>query len=59
MPTHLERQPWPVGVADVDAEPIGDVGHGDALTVDVHPVERAVVDGQPPTLVEPQDQVGA
>jgi hypothetical protein len=53
----LERQPRTVGIADVQAEPIGDVNRRDALIVDIHAVEAAVVDGHPTTLIEAQHQV--
>ncbi len=58
MAADLERQQRPVGVADVELLAVGDVGGGHAATVEEHPVEAAVVDGDPPALVEPQHQMG-
>jgi len=54
----LERQLWSVGVSDVDALPVVDVDHRHPPTVDESPVERTVVDRQPPALVEAQQQMG-
>ncbi len=54
---NVEGQSGPVGIADVQSKAVGDVDHRHALIVDEHPVQAAVVDGQPPALVEPQDQV--
>ena len=55
----LERQLRPVGIADVDALAVVDVDHRHPAAVDESSVERAVVDRQPPALVEAQQQVGA
>ena len=59
MAADLEGQLRTVGVADVEALTVVDVDDGHPPAVDVHPVEAAVVDGDPPALVEPQHQVGA
>jgi hypothetical protein len=50
----LERQQWPVGVSDVDALAVADVDYRHSPAVDVRPVQRTVVDCQPPALVEAQ-----
>lgn len=52
MPAHFEGQLRAVGIADVDLLPVVDVDGGHAAAVDVHPVEAAVVDGDPAALVE-------
>jgi hypothetical protein len=57
LPAHLERQQRTVRVADVDVLAVLDVGGRHAASVDVHPVEAAVVDGYPPALIEPQHEV--
>jgi hypothetical protein len=55
----LEGQLWPVGIPDVDGLAVVDVDDRHPVAVDERPVERAVVDRQPPALVEAQQQVGA
>ena len=55
----LEGQQWPVGISDVDALAVVDVDHRHPAAVDESPVERTVVDRQPPALVEAQQQMGA
>ena len=57
LPADLERQLRAVRVADVDVLAVLDVDGRHPAAVDVHPVEAAVVDRDPPTLVEPQHQV--
>jgi hypothetical protein len=54
-----ESEPRPLGIAHVDALAVVDVDDGHPVTVDVGPVQRAVVDGQPAALIEAQDQVRA
>jgi hypothetical protein len=54
---NFERQLWPIGVSDVDALAVVDVDHRYTAAVDVRPVQRSVVDGQPPTLVEPEQKM--
>ena len=55
----LETQLRPIGIADVEVLTVLQVDRGHAPVVDVHPVEAAVVDGDPPALVEPQHKVCA
>jgi hypothetical protein len=55
----LERKLWPVGISDVESLAVMDVDHGDPAAIDKSPVERTVVDRQPPALVEAQQQMGA
>ncbi len=57
MPTDLEGQLRPVRVADVDDLAVVQIGGRYPAPVDVHAVEAAVVDGDPPALIEPQHQV--
>jgi hypothetical protein len=59
VPPDLETQLGTIGVADVEALTVIEVDGGNSPVVDVHPVEAAVVDGNPPALVEPQHKVGA
>ena len=59
MAAHLESQPRPVGIADVDVQSVVNVDDGHPAAIDVHAVEAAVVDGNPAAVVEPQHQVGA
>ena len=59
MPPHLEDQSRAVGVADVDLLPVLDIHDRHPASVDEHPVETAVVDGDPPALIEPQHQMRA
>jgi hypothetical protein len=58
MAADLEPQQWPVRVADVNLLAVGDVSGGHPAAIEVHPVETAVVNGDPPALLEPQHQVG-
>jgi len=51
----VPADPW--WIADVQAEPVGDVDRRDALIVDEHAVEAAVVDGHPAALIEAQHQM--
>jgi hypothetical protein len=46
-------------VSDVDALAVVNVDDRHPVAVDVGPVQRAVVDRQPPALIEPQYQVRA
>jgi hypothetical protein len=55
----LEGQLWPVGISDVEALAVVDVDHRHPAAVDERPVQRTVVDRQPPALVEAQQKVGA
>jgi hypothetical protein len=55
----LKGQPRPVGISDVDALAVVDVDHRHAVAVHESPIERTVVDCQPPALVEAQQQMGA
>jgi hypothetical protein len=57
MAADLEGQRRAVGIADVDPQAVLDVDDRDATIVHVQAVEAAVVDGDPPALVEPHDQV--
>jgi hypothetical protein len=57
--TDLESKLRPVGIADVDALAVVDVDHRHPPAIDVSPVQRTVVDRQPPALVEPQQQMSA
>ena len=59
VPPDLEPQRRPIGIADVDARAVLDVDHRHPPAVDEGPVERTVVDRQPPALIEPQQQMGA
>jgi hypothetical protein len=59
MPSELEAQPRPVGIADVDALAVLYVNHRHLAAVDESPVQRTVVDRQPPALVEAQQQMRA
>ena len=55
----LETQLWPIGVADVQVLTVLQVDGGYPSVVDVHPVEAAVVDGNPSALIEPQHKMRA
>jgi hypothetical protein len=55
----LEGQLRPVGISNVDALAVVDVDHRHPAAVDESPVERTVVDRQPPALVKAQQQMGA
>jgi hypothetical protein len=57
LPAHLERQLGAVRVADVDVQTVMDVDGRHAAAVDEHAVEAAVVDRDPPALIEPQHEV--
>ena len=57
VPAHLETQLGAVRIADVDALAVLDVDGRHPASVHVHAVEAAVVDRDPPALVEPQHQV--
>jgi hypothetical protein len=59
LPAHLERQLGAVRVSDVDAHTVLDIDGRHPASVDVHAVEAAVVDGEPPALIEPEHQVRA
>jgi hypothetical protein len=59
VPPDLETQLRAIGIADVEALTVLQVNGWDLPVVDVHPVEAAVVDGDPPALVEPQHKVCA
>ena len=54
-----EGQPWPLRIPHVYALAVVDVDDRHPVAVDVGPVQRAVVDGQPAALIEAQDQVRA
>jgi hypothetical protein len=54
----FEGQLRPVGVSDVDGLAVVDVDHRHPPAVDESPVQRTVVDRQPPALVEAQQQMG-
>jgi hypothetical protein len=58
VPSDLKPQQRPIGISDVDALAVVDVDHRDSPAVDEGPVQRTVVDRQPPALVEPQEQMG-
>ncbi len=53
----LERQHRSLGVGELDLHPILNVDGGHPPAIDVHPVEAAVVDGNPAPVVEPQNQM--
>ena len=57
MAPNLERQQRPVGVSDVDTLAVMDVDHRHPAAIDVRPVQRTVVDRQPPALIEPQQKM--
>ena len=57
MVSDFERDPRPVGLADVDALAVMDVDHRHSLAVGEHPVQRVVVDRDPAALVEAQQQM--
>lgn len=59
MSPDLETQLRPIGVADVQVLTVLEVDGGYPPVVDVHPVEAAVVDGDPPTLVKAQHKMRA
>jgi hypothetical protein len=59
MAPDLEGQVGPVGISDVDALAVVNVHHRHPAAVDESPVERTVVDRQPPALLESQQQMGA
>jgi hypothetical protein len=54
----FEGQLRPVGISDVDSLAVVDVDHRHPPAVDESPVQRTVVDRQPPALVEAQQQMG-
>jgi hypothetical protein len=54
----LEPQQGSVGIADVEALAVVEVDHRHSPAVDESPIERTVVDRQPPALVEAQQQMG-
>jgi hypothetical protein len=54
MPTDLKGQRWTVRIAEVHRRAIGDVDLRHPPAIDVHPVERTVVDRLPPVVLEPQ-----
>src|SRR5690349_25105326 len=51
---HFEGDPRTVGLADVDGLPVVDIDDGHPLAVEVDPVQRVVVDREPPRLIEAQ-----
>jgi hypothetical protein len=55
----LEPQQWPVWIPDIEALAVADIDHRHPLSIDESPVQRAVVDGQPPALIETEQQMGA
>jgi hypothetical protein len=57
VPSHLETQLRPVGVANVDDLTVVDVDHRHPAPIDVSPVQRPVVDSQPAALFEAQQQM--
>jgi hypothetical protein len=57
MATDLEGHRGPVRVADIDPLTVLDVDGRHPTVVDVQTIEAAVVDGDPPALIEPQYQV--
>ena len=59
VPPDLETQLRPIGVADIEVLTVLQVDGGNPPIVDVHPVEAAVVDGDPSALIEPQHKVRA
>jgi hypothetical protein len=54
-----ERQPRSLRVPDVDGLPVVDVDHRHPVSVEVGPVQRAVIDRQPAALIEAHDQMCA
>ena len=59
VPPHFEGQQRSFGIADVDALAVVEVDHRDPPAIGEGPVQRAVVDREPPALIEAQQQVGA
>ncbi|BBZ52677.1 hypothetical protein MHEI_43940 [Mycobacterium heidelbergense] len=57
MAPDLESHCRTIRIADVDPQAVVDVDDRHATIVDVQPIEAAVVDGNPPALVEPHDEV--
>ena len=57
MATDLEGHCRPVRVADIDPLTVLDVDRRYSTVVDVQAIEAAVVDGDPPALIEAQYQV--
>ena len=57
MAADLEGHPRAVGVADVDVLAVLNVDGRHAAAVDEHAVEAAVVDRDPPALVEAQHKM--
>jgi hypothetical protein len=57
VPSHLEGDPRSVWIAKAHCLAIADLDHRHPLAIDVDPVEGAVVDPQPPTLLESQQEV--
>jgi hypothetical protein len=55
----LKTQLWPIGVADVQVLTVLQVDGRNPPVVDVHPVEAAVVYGDPSALIEPQHKMRA
>jgi hypothetical protein len=58
VPPDLEAQLGAVGIADVDALAVMDIDDRYLPAVGESPVERTVVDRQPPALVKTQQQLG-
>jgi hypothetical protein len=54
-----KRQPRSLRIPDVDGLPVVDVDHRHPVSVEVGPVQRAVIDRQPAALIEPHDQMCA
>jgi hypothetical protein len=57
MATDLEDHRRPVRVADIDPLAVLDVEGRYSTVVEVQTIEAAVVDGDPPALIEAQHQV--
>jgi hypothetical protein len=53
----LEGQQRSFGVGEVDLHAVLNVDGAHLPAIDVHPVEAAVVDGNPAPMVEPQNQM--
>jgi hypothetical protein len=54
----LEPQQRPVGISDIDALAVVDVDYRHPAAVHESPVQRTIVDRQPPALIEAQQQMG-
>jgi hypothetical protein len=54
----LESQQRSVGIPDIDALAVVDVDYRHPPAVDESPVQRTVVDRQPPALIKAQQQMG-